>query len=325
MNRPADPAPVVVGVDGTDTSAHAVDWASAEAAARGCSLLVVHAFQPAIPADQYGLNASAGSPLTARMHAQSVLDGALARARSVAPDLPISTLLRPGTPARTLLAESAGAQLVVLGARGRSGLRALLARSVSANVSARAPCPVVVIHPAPREPHPPPSPPRVVVGIGASTTRAPAIGFALRAARQRGVPLFAVHAWSPDPPADIGAVSGSPAVTEAVARRTLDRALGRWAAEFPDVPVHTVLVRGDAARALLVVSRGAALTVLGSAGRGRVRGTGLGPVGRSVLRHARGPLAIVTQTTMAAPGRIGRIRRDPPADRRSSRTDDGRR
>ncbi|MCO1655606.1 universal stress protein [Pseudonocardia humida] len=285
-------APVVVGVDGAGSAATAVDWAAAEAAARGCPLRLVHAFHPPPPGDLYGVATAFDGPLEARDAARAVLAEAASRARAVTSETVVSMVPRHGTPAGVLLAESAGAQLLVLGTRGRSGLRGLLGMSVSARVSAGASCPVVVVHPARRDDDPSPAPARVVVGIDATTSCAPAVGVAFRAARQRGVPLVAVHAWAADPPADLEAVAGCSTVAAAMARKAVDRALERWTAEFPDVAVHTLLVRGDPARALLAASRGAALVVVGSSGRERVRAT-LGPVSRAVLQHSRGAVAVV--------------------------------
>ena len=79
------PAPVVVGIDDAGSADDALDWATAEAAARGCPLRVVHAFQPPLPADPYGVvPRRAASPWPGRKPSQ-VLAQAMARARSVAP------------------------------------------------------------------------------------------------------------------------------------------------------------------------------------------------------------------------------------------------
>jgi nucleotide-binding universal stress UspA family protein len=57
------PTHVVVGVDDHGSAHDALDWATAEAAARGCPLRLVHAFQPPLPADPYGaVPATGGIP-----------------------------------------------------------------------------------------------------------------------------------------------------------------------------------------------------------------------------------------------------------------------
>jgi len=305
-------APVVVGIDDTGSADDALDWAAAEAAAGGCPLRVVHAFHPPLPADPYGAVPAMGGIPLARAGAEQVLARAMVRARSVAPDIQVTTRLLPATAAPALLGEARDARLLVLGSRGRRGLRGLLSRSVSAQVSAHARCPVVVIRPSGALDAGSALPARVVVGIDAAASCTPAVGFAFQAARQRGIPLIAVHAWIPDLPADVEAITALPITAEALARGTLERALHRWQAAFTAVPVHTALVRGDPAHALIAQSHGAALLVVGTRGRGPVMGTVLGSVSHTVLRHAHAPLAIIRHDTvtphpLASPERDQRL------------------
>ena len=64
MSPNSSPTPVVVDIDDRATAEDALDWAPAEAAARGCPLRVVHAFQPPVPADPYGVaSRESGIPL----------------------------------------------------------------------------------------------------------------------------------------------------------------------------------------------------------------------------------------------------------------------
>ncbi|MBW0101794.1 universal stress protein [Pseudonocardia sp. KRD291] len=319
-------AAVVVAVDDAGTAADAVEWASAEAATRRCPLRIVHAFHPP-PADPYCIAAATDNLLTVRTTAEVVLRKAVARAHSVASDIEVSTTVLRGSPGHALLGQAGGAQLLVLGSRARHGLRGLLTRSVSIHLAAHAACPVVVVRPTQHAQAPGWSPPRVVVGVDA--TDPSALGFAFGAARQRGLPLFAVRAWTPDRPADLEGISGPTTLAELLARRTLERALESWRPEFPDVAVHTTLVRGNPAQALINQSHRAALLVVGTRGRGHLRGTMLGSVSQTVLAHGHSPIAVVHGTTPAPtaavadgdPGRArdpGPGRRDTPGDRRWS-------
>jgi nucleotide-binding universal stress UspA family protein len=146
MTRHGKPSRVVVGVDEARSAEDAVDWATAEAAARGCPLRVVHAFRPPLPADASGFASPIDSFVTAHTAAQLILGDAVTRARSVAPGIEVSTRLVRGTAARALLGEARDARLLVLGSRGRSGLRAVLSGSAAAPVSR---------HPLPDRRHPP--------------------------------------------------------------------------------------------------------------------------------------------------------------------------
>lgn len=298
-------AAVVVAVDDLGTAADAVDWASAEAATRQSPLRIVHAVPSPLP-DPYCIAAATDNPFTARATAETVLRTAAARARFVASDIEVTTQALPGTPSHTLLAEATGAQLLVLGSRARHGLRGLLTRSVSLHVAAHAACPVVIIRPSQAADAPGWSPPRIVVGVDA-TESSSALGFAFHAARQRGLPLFAVRAWTPDRPADLEGISGPTTLAELLAGRTLGRALERWRPAFPDVAVHATLVRGDPAHALISHSHRAAMLVIGTSGRGHLSGTMLGSVSQTVLQHGHSPVAVVhdtpTATTAPDPGR----------------------
>ena len=291
---------VVVGIDGTRAAEAALDWATAEAAVRGCRLRIVHAFHPSLLVDPYGVAPPLGDSPLVWAGAEQVLAQAVARARSVAPDLPVTTRLLQSTAVPALLGEAHDASVLVLGGRGPRGLRGRLSRSVSAQVVAHAPCPVVTIR-LPDVLGTRPSPPRVVVGVDASASCTDAVGFAFQAACQRGVPLVAVHAWIPDPPGDLEAVAGPSALAEAVAGRILDRALDPWRSAFTTVAVHTALVRGEPAHALIATSHGAALLVIGTRGRGRVVKTVFGSVSDTVLRHSRCPLAIIRHDTARTP------------------------
>ncbi|WP_445189155.1 universal stress protein [Pseudonocardia sp. Cha107L01] len=284
----------MVGVDAGGAAAEAVVWAAAEAAAQHCPLRIVHAFhQPAV-VDPHGVLLSLeGISCLARESAERTLQRAQARVRSIAPDIEVLPLLLWGAAARVLPREAADAQLLVLGNRGLCGVRRLLAGSVSIQVSARARCPVVVVHPFDDGVSLGCSPPRVVVGVDATPSCAPAIGFAFQAARQRGVGLTAVHAWSPDTPADVEAVRGDPMLAEYLGMCSVEHTLACWRDLYSEVPVVIKVVQTDPAGALIAESAGAALVVVASAGRARLLGTPRASVGRTVLRHAHSPIAIV--------------------------------
>ena len=306
MTRRGKPGPVVVGVDEAGSAEDAVDWATAEAAARGCPLRVVHAFRPPLPADAYGFASPIDSFVTAHTAAQLILEDAVTRARSVAPGIDVSTRLVRGTAARALLGEARDARLLVLGSRGRSGLRALLSGSVAGPVSRHSPCPIVVIRPFTNRPADRVSlrsAPRVVVGVDPAASRSAAIGFAFHAASQRGIPLTVLSAWTPDTAADIETIPHSPHMAEAAAGRAVGETLAPWR-EVPDsARHHHPRLRRPGFRSDRRIVRS------GPPGR-RILQPGppprllCGSVSRTVLRNAACPVAIV-----------GRHRRLRPDDR----------
>jgi nucleotide-binding universal stress UspA family protein len=229
------------------------------------------------------------------MTGEHVLREAADRARSVAPDIEVSSESVVGGTVPLLVAPARGAQLLVLGCHDSPfprRLRSHLIHFVCGAVTRRALCPVALVRPLPSSPYAG-SPPRVVVGVGAHGASAAPLGVAFQAAAQRGLPVTAVHAWRPDLPADHEAVYGPATAAEARAGQTLDQALEPWRSRFADVPVETRLVVAEPAAALIRESEGAALIVVGSRAHGAARATLFGSVSRRVAERARCPVVVV--------------------------------
>lgn len=143
---------IVVGVDGSEPSHEALRWASAEARLRDARLVVVHVwtFVPPTPIGEPGMipmppGDYAGQLEAERAAAQAELEEALAAAFPDGAPGEIETKLVEGDAAEQLAAEAAGADLLVVGSRGRSGLASVLLGSVSSHLVSHAPCPVVVV------------------------------------------------------------------------------------------------------------------------------------------------------------------------------------
>jgi nucleotide-binding universal stress UspA family protein len=302
--------PVVVAV-GAASNGQAVEWAAAEAAARGSELRVVHAERLQWTVDPSGL-VPVVDVLSHRLAAEDILRVAVERARAVAPGLEIAGESMVGATVPSLVSQGRRARLLVLGSGSgqlATGVRRLWAPSVWAGVARRALCPVAIVGPLRSSP-PPGVPPRVVVGVNGSGACAAVLGVAFAAAAQRGLPMTVIHAWSPDVPADLEAVCGPYHVAEERVGLTVQRAIEPWSGRFPDVPVRTQLTHADPASALIRESEGAALVVVGCRAHGRARPALLGPVGRRVARQARCPVVVVR----AAERRSARGRRDQGAE-----------
>ncbi|SNR67337.1 universal stress protein [Blastococcus mobilis] len=286
---------VVVGVD-TSGSAQAVEWAAAEAAGQECPLRIVHAFRTPFLVDPLGLVPSLDELVEAQTDAAQVLDDAVGRAGAISPGIPVDGRLVRGNPARVLHEESRQAWLLVLGgrpsSRSHSAIHRLLHAPLPITLAGSSGCPVAVVHGL-RSDRPPPSPTRIVVGLDDPGHDGAAIAFAFRAAHRRGLGITAVHAWTPDRPADLEGVAAAPAATEATARQLLDRALAPFRADFPDVPLTAEVVRQDAGTAVIAGCDDAAMVVLACRGRGHLRNAALGRVTRAVLDGAPCPVAVV--------------------------------
>ncbi len=119
------------------------------------------------------------------------------RVREAQPDAWIVERTVYGNPVDTILTESEGAAMLVLGARGRDRPRRLPAGSVSMACVYGASVPVVVVHgrsAAPAESGP------VVVGVDGSACSLAALRWAAQEAALRRASLRILHAWTPLPP-----------------------------------------------------------------------------------------------------------------------------
>jgi len=139
---------IVVGVDGSEGGAAALEFAAAEAAFRGARLHIASAWQ--VPVVSYGVDLAPPPDLATwdafRERAQEIADDALATAQRLHPSLEGEALAVQGQPADVLLEQGADAALIVVGRRGLGGFRSLLLGSVSQQVVQHATCPVVVVN-----------------------------------------------------------------------------------------------------------------------------------------------------------------------------------
>jgi nucleotide-binding universal stress UspA family protein len=133
---------IVVGVDGSPPAARALEWAVAEAQRGGGALRLVTAwvFPMALG---YAFTTTVEE---VRRAAQDVLDRAAAHVRDVAPGVAVDTECTEQLPAPALVAAAKGADLLVVGSRGRGGFEGLLLGSVSQYCARHATCVVVVVH-----------------------------------------------------------------------------------------------------------------------------------------------------------------------------------
>jgi nucleotide-binding universal stress UspA family protein len=136
---------IVVGVDGSDNSRKALEWAYEEAAQHGAALTVVTTWHtPSLPL--YGSVAPDNYPDQPRREALELLDRFTAALVPKDPTVDVRTSVEEGkNPAQVLIERSREAQLVVVGARGRDGFIGMLLGSVPQHVVAHAQCPVVIV------------------------------------------------------------------------------------------------------------------------------------------------------------------------------------
>ncbi len=128
---------VVVGIDGSDHSIRALDWAVVEARLRGARLEVIHVnfYRREL------LEIFENFGRDERM----VLDKALAHVSRLDPDLPVEGVVSDPPAAKALIDASKDADLLVVGTRGIGGFEGLAVGSVGMECLHHAHCPVAII------------------------------------------------------------------------------------------------------------------------------------------------------------------------------------
>jgi nucleotide-binding universal stress UspA family protein len=289
--------PLVVGVDGSDSSLDAVDWAVDEAARLGLPLRLVHAslweryeggrpsFRTDRPAEE--------------VMAQHIAASCAERARLRDPQVKVTGDVLPDDAVSALLHAAHEASALVTGSRGRGGIAGLLLGSVGLAVAARAVCPVIVVRGGERNREG--SLGRVVVGLGDTPEGSAAVRFAFREAEARGCALHAVRAWRRPAHEHLDhpliADDSAPAHEEEASALLTD-ALRDAVRDHPRVEVHRQAAEGPAHKVLLGASFDADLVVVGARRRhDHQTGLQLGRVAHTLLHHAQCPVAVVPQRT----------------------------
>jgi len=145
---------ILVGVDGSDPSRHALTWAMHEAIQRKVPLTVMYVQPgPVRPATHVYWNMptlpeGGLSPQQTRAAVQEFVDKTAHEIGETVPEITISAVT--GDPAEELVRASRDADLLVVGSRGSGGFHRLMMGSVSGKVTHHAACPITVV-PAPRD------------------------------------------------------------------------------------------------------------------------------------------------------------------------------
>lgn len=311
---------IIVGIDGSANSDCALKWALKHAQLSGASIHLVAAYT--VP----GVNMSQADIVYPEDFDTAVKDSTQALAEAAAQvvrdaGVEVTTTVSPGDASGVLVESSNGADLAVVGARGRGGFAGRLLGSVALAMPAHAQCPTVVIpstwpdrskldKPLPNElpvrTHDAPdssaaagrSQPdhtgEVIAAIDPFETDTPVLRDAAVQAKLYGIPLHlvgitATHILSPE---------WMP--SEAHLEKMYDRASALMAEaaksladEFPDVEVRWSIFDAPTTEVLINSTRTADLLVIGSRGRTGFVATLLGSTSQGVLAHSACPTRVV--------------------------------
>ncbi len=136
------PARIVVGVDGSEPSTRALQWAAGQAKLIGAQLQVVTTweFPPTL-----GWAPPYPSDFDPDKDARKALTETVDRVLGPDPEVTVQLTVTEGHPAFVLTEAARGAQLLVVGSRGHGAFAGMLLGSVSEYCASHAPCPVVVV------------------------------------------------------------------------------------------------------------------------------------------------------------------------------------
>ncbi|MFD1829331.1 universal stress protein [Streptomyces desertarenae] len=281
---------VTVGLDGSRESLAAARWAALEAVRRRLPLRIVQVREPhprllpsVEPEAQEGW--------------ERIADEAAAGLVREHPGLEADVERLAGRPAEVLRDAAGGAEVLVLGSRGRGTLAGFLVGSVALSTVAHVECPVVLVRAGAEDGEAPAEPEGdVVVGVDLSRPHDEIAAFAFGAAARRGTGLEVLHGWDPPPVYGIGPVAMSPHLLDDLAEEkalALDRALRPWRQRYPEVAVRPRTVVGRVSHHLLDAAEHACLVVVGRRSRRSPLGFHTGPVTHAVMHHCAAPVAVV--------------------------------
>jgi nucleotide-binding universal stress UspA family protein len=291
---------VVVGVDGSDGARTALAWGLREAQLRAAAVRLVTVWPEDGPPHVH--DGGIGPPSVAdferdvrsRMRTEADDVAAVTGCEAV----PVHPEVRYGQPAEQLVDTAGPDGLLVVGSRGRGGVRGAVLGSVSQQCAQYARGPVVVVrdddstHGAVLWQEPAS---RVVVGVDGSAGSAAALRFAEAEARLRGGELHVVHAWMDTVSGYGGSPWARPTTTlreqaDDVLRESLQTA---WRNGSPGVQVRAETVEGVEWDVLTEVADAADLLVVGSRGRTGWSSLLLGSVSLRCITYAPCPVAVV--------------------------------
>lgn len=286
---------ILVGIDGSECSKAALQWACEEAATYESATVVAMAVWFAAPPVSSPWLGGSVLPIDLRQPTTELLDATIhAVPEAGRGSFAVERRVVQGPAAPTLVTASERCDLVVVGTRGLGGFKGLVLGSVSHQLVNHAHCPVVVV-PLPK------SGTRVasrsiVVGVDGSDNACAALRWAARRAQATRSTIRATLVWqrSSLSKAD-GSISSEPTAEQDVDHAAAV-ALDEFVAEARvahDVTIERVFLEGPPAKMLIDEAREAQLLVVGARGREGFVGLLLGSVANAVTQHPPCPVAVI--------------------------------
>lgn len=273
----------VVGIDGTEQSRSALEWALQRATERRASVELLHV------ADDSFLAESAAFLSEAQAASEQMLATEIELAEQSGFSGTLSGTAVVGHPVAEVEAASRRADLLILGEHSGSRFAGSFFGTRAVKVAATAHCPVAVI---PSELSAERS--GIVVGVDGSEAAQRAIAFAAEEASLRGTELIAVYAWMPPLTPGLEYLWSEELVVaqRAAAEEAIAIGTAGLAERYPDLAVRREIVQSPPVAALLEHAKTAELAVVGSRGRGGLQRLLLGSVSHGVLQDLPCPVVV---------------------------------
>lgn len=285
---------MVVGIDGSDSSTAALEWAAGRTDRFG-PIRPVHAWE-------YPLAVWAPSPLGPGVAppaeemaaaAQEAADKYIAELPDGVPhDAPV---VEHGDAGPVLVEKARDAELLVVGTRGRGPVRANVIGSVGRHCADHTPVPLVIV-PCPDALVPTGNRERVVVGVDGSDTSVDALRWAVEHAPD-DAEISAIAAWQTpvDGPILYGVNRFDLKALRAAARDTVNEAADKVSAELglDESRITREIAEGDPRWVLASRSEAADLLVLGQRGRTGLSHFFLGSTTTALVHRPNCPTVVI--------------------------------
>jgi nucleotide-binding universal stress UspA family protein len=288
---------ILVPADFSAISDEALAYAKTLAGRFGASLHLVHAFEDPFASGAYASEMYATLPLSLRD--EMLRDAERRLAERLPEDQKVlfngTTAILNGAPTRTIIDYSVtlGADLIVMGTHGRSGMAHLLLGSVAEHVVRLAAAPVLTIHQAARPVQ------RILVPTDFSATADAALDYAYLVAERCGASIQLVHVLD-DPFVREGFVGDAyiteaPVLRTAMLREARSRLAHRATERQPGIAVGSEVLFGYGAKTIAEYAQqhAADMIVMGTHGRTGMAHLLLGSVAERLVRIAPCPVLTV--------------------------------
>jgi nucleotide-binding universal stress UspA family protein len=288
--RPTRDGTWVVGIDGSTHGEYALEWVVLNAPGRASEITLITAWQVPIYGP-YPIDGAVALPYDdsalaegARQSVEEVAEQTRSRL-----DVPIDAASIRGGAAASLLDVSVGADLLVLGSRGRGGFRSLLLGSTSGQCAAHAYVPTVVV----RGSGDLAATGRTLVGVDGSANSLAALRWAVEFAAA-GSTVVVVQVWDASPLA-VGADEFFFPDASAIAATRFNVLVDDFEsdAEAKSVTLDRRFLHGRPRDVLAEEAASVDMVVAGVRGHGAVAATLLGSVSTSLLHHLDRPFVVV--------------------------------